>query len=722
MAKVALSKEFQSGFHKLNSDVHKKVLSTLGKFGESSDSGGLNLESYHAAADPRARTIRVDKFWRAILAAPEDGDGTYILFAVKPHDDADRWMAKNRFSVNALTKGLEVIADEDVRSVAKSDSLLGPEAPEKGLLADLPDKAFKQLGITDEGLIDLVKAIPDEDQLLAMANVLPDAQAEAVMGLMCGESVEEIWAKLTANEAPATAPDVLEPVPEGEQNLGEAVETPGSRSSFQVVDGSDELALALAGDFEAWRTFLHPAQLAVVERNYNGPARITGGAGTGKTVALLHRAKRLADEGGPDTRILVTTFTNKLTGDLSLRLKELGGPELAERVEVSTVDRLARGIASDGDRVDIASPRVLHSAIEDAFDTVGLDQIGLTSDFLQQEWEQVVLGRKVQSRDEYFSVSRAGRGVRLNRRKRAEVWRAVEAIETSLDARGKKTFLQVADQAADQLRGAAIKPFDHVLVDESQDLHPAQWRLLRAVVAESPDDLFIAGDTHQRIYDNRVSLKQLGIDIRGRSSRLKLNYRTTRQILNWSLRLIVGERFDDLDDGEETLLGYRSATEGPEPEIERYSNFGAELEGLVEAVQGWRDAGVEPEEVGICARTNATAEQARGALEGAGLPVSSSGSGGGGVHVGTMHGMKGLEFRCVAMIDLSASSVPPASAITPAEEDPLSNAQDLQRERCLLYVAATRARETLYMSHTGGLTRLMGSSDSSSWSEVGAPG
>ena len=172
-------------------------------------------------------------------------------------------------------------------------------------------------------------------------------------------------------------------MPEEEQKLGEAVETAGSRSTFQVVDGSDELALALKGDFEAWRTFLHPAQLAVVERNYNGPARITGGAGTGKTVALLHRAKRLAEESGPDARILVTTFTNKLTGDLSLRLKELGGPELAEKVKVSTVDRLARGIAADGAKVDIASPRVVDSAIEDAFDTVGLDQIGLSTDFLQ---------------------------------------------------------------------------------------------------------------------------------------------------------------------------------------------------------------------------------------------------------------------------------------------------------------------------------------------------
>ncbi len=705
MARVALSKEFQSEFHKLGSDLQKKVMATLAKLAENSDTPGLNLESYQAAADPRARTIRINQSWRAILAAPEGGDDTYIVFAVLPHDETDKWMAKNRFSINALTKGLEVISDEAVRSMAKTETVQARS--KKGLLADLPDKAFRQLGITDDELITVIKGIPDEFQLLSVANVLPDAQADALMGLMCGETVEDIWARLTAKEVPATPPEELQPVPLQEQRLGEAAEAFGSQNQFQVVDGSDELALALQGNFEAWRTFLHPAQAAVVERHYGGPARITGGAGTGKTVALLHRAKRLADEGGPEARILVTTFTNKLTDDLAFRLRELGGPELAERVTVSTVDRLARGIASEETEVNIASPQLLGSVIEDAFDTIGLDQIGLTKDFLRQEWEQVVLGRKVQSRDEYFLVSRAGRGVRLNRRKRAEVWRAIEAIETSLDARGKQTFIQIADQTADQLDAASVKPFDHVLVDESQDLHPAQWRLLRAIVAEGPNDLFIAGDTHQRIYDNRVSLRQLGIDIRGRSSRLRLSYRTTRQILDWSLRLIIGDRFDDLDEGEESLLGYRSATEGATPEIDSFESFGAELEGLVAKVRAWREAGVEPEEIGICARTKAAAEQARGALAGAGLPASRSATQEDSIHVGTMHGMKGLEFRCVAIVDLSSASVPPRAAVTPAEEDPLRHAQDIQRERCLLYVASTRAREELYGSFTGELTSLI---------------
>jgi superfamily I DNA/RNA helicase len=187
-----------------------------------------------------------------------------------------------------------------------------------------------------------------------------------------------------------------------------------------------------------------------------------------------------------------------------------------------------------------------------------------------------------------------------------------------------------------------------------------------------------------------------------------------QQMRNWSLRLIAGDKFDDLDEGEETLLGYRSAAEGSEPGLDSYADFGAQLEGLVETVKSWREAGVQPAEIDVCPRTKATAEQARGALAGAGLPASKSASGDEAIHVGTMHGRKGLELRCVAMIDLSASSVPPAAAIISAEEGPLGHAQDLQRERCLLYVVATRAREMLYVSHTGDLTPLMDKFDSPS--------
>ncbi len=708
MAKVALSKDFMTQFQKLNRDVQKKVNTALGKFQADSSLGGLNLESYNAAADPRARTIRVDDFWRAILAAPESGSDTYIVFAVKSHDDADRWMQNNTFSVNALTGAIEVLNAEAVGTASQSSDGKDQDtaASVEGFLAGRSVKEFRQVGIVDEDMIDLLRSVPSEDQLIALAGALPMDQGEALVGLMCGDPVEKIYAQLLATNAPAEEPAELEPVPVEKQDLAAAVEKHNSRASFRVVDGPDELAMALLDDFEAWRTFLHPAQLAVVERNYRGPARITGGAGTGKTVALLHRAKRLAESSDENAKILVTTFTRRLSGELKLRLKQLGGNELADRIKVSTVDSLARTYF-DG-KIRVPNHWSLLEIAREAVAETSLDELDLSARFLLDEWEQVVLAHRIRSRKGYFQVKRSGRGIRLDRRKRAKVWAAVEIIESTLAARNQRTFLQVADEAAEVLGKTGAPPFTHVLVDEAQDLHPAQWRLLRAAAVEGENDLFIAGDTHQRIYDNRVTLSRLGIEIRGRSSRLKLNYRTTRQILTWSLCLLAGEEFDDLDDGAEILMGYRSATEGPDPEVVSYPDFAAELDGLVDRVRSWRSTdAVAPAEIGVAVRTNGIAQQVRTHLAAADLPVAEAESAADAITVDTMHSMKGLEFRCVAIADVSEGSMPPDIAVAPIEEDALKHAQDLQRERCLLYVAATRAREQLHVSYSGPPSDLL---------------
>lgn len=228
--------------------------------------------------------------------------------------------------------------------------------------------------------------------------------------------------------------------------------------------------------------------------------------------------------------------------------------------------------------------------------------------------------------------------------------------------------------------------------------------------------MFIAGDTHQRIYDNRVTLSSLGIRVRGRSTRLRLNYRTTRPILNWSLGLITGEPFEDLEGDAETLMGYRSATDGPVPEIQEYPSAEDEYKALAERIRAWHENdGVDWREIGVCARRHATLESVYEFLDAASIPFSRSRtpdsdadpSKPDSVYLGTMHEMKGLEFRCVAMIGISASNVPPSAALTPESDDPLRHRQDLQRERCLLYVAATRAREQLSVTWSGNASRFL---------------
>jgi superfamily I DNA/RNA helicase len=244
-----------------------------------------------------------------------------------------------------------------------------------------------------------------------------------------------------------------------------------------------------------------------------------------------------------------------------------------------------------------------------------------------------------------------------------------------------------------------------VIVDEAQDLHPVRWRVLRAAVPEGPNALFIASDTHQRIYDNRVSLNSLGIQVAGRSTRLRINYRTTEEILAWNCAMLAGEKFDGLDGQRASLTACRSEVRGDKPDLYGAPTKNAELAYLVDIVRSWFDVGVQPEEIGIAARSETLGQSAAEALTRAGAAacyLSRDRDGvDGQVRVTTMHRMKGLEFRCVAVIGVGAHQLPAANAVTPLEEDETTHRNDLQRERCLLFVAGTRARERLHISWHG---------------------
>ena len=276
-------------------------------------------------------------------------------------------------------------------------------------------------------------------------------------------------------------------------------------------------------------------------------------------------------------------------------------------------------------------------------------------------------------------------------------------VTGELAAAGQTTHMQMADEAARLLGQEKKARYRHILVDEAQDLHPSQWRLLRAAVASGPDDLFVAADPHQRVYDNRVSLASLRISVRGRSRRLSLNYRTTAEILAWAVPLLGTEPVTGLDGEVDSLLGYRSPMHGPRPQRRLASARAEEFNHLAERVRAWITAGIEPHAIGVTARSAALVREAREALESAGIAtVALSGRGKPkAVRAGTMQTMKGLEFQAVAVVGVEEGVVPAPSAVTPATEDAAAHTQDLQRERCVLFVACTRARDHLYVSGTG---------------------
>jgi hypothetical protein len=473
-----------------------------------------------------------------------------------------------------------------------------------------------------------------------------------------------------------------------------------SQLRVTYVSGPDEQQRILAHPFEAWRTFLHPSQREVAyHASYAGPAQVTGGPGTGKTVTLLHRAAFLAERGA---QVLVTTFTGNLAVALAAQLDVLVQDlTVRNRIEVLNVDRLAYSVVklARGTPV-IADGRVQQARWAQAAADIGL---GFTPAFLRNEWEQVILAKGLRTEQAYLICPRTGRGRPLTKAQRAQVWRAVQRVTAELTTTRESTHLQLADEATRLLWQVARPRYRHILVDEAQDLHPSQWRLLRAAVAPGPDDLFIAADPHQRVYDNRVSLASLGITVRGRSRRLSLNYRTTQEILNWAVPLLGNEPVTGLDGEVDSLLGYRSPMHGLAPQVKMAANRTEELALLTERICSWLADGIELNAIGVTARSAALVREARTALEAAGIAtVSLNGRGSTkAVLAGTMHAMKGLEFQAVAAIGVEQGLVPASAAVTPQTEDAAAHAQDLQRERCVLFVACTRARDHLYVSGTG---------------------
>lgn len=707
MTRFAISSQLLSRLSRLDAAVRARVEDLALKCEQLSmrelrESAGLHLERYHAQRDPRARTIRLGTNHRGIVLVPDTAE-TILLIDVLTHDEADRWMLSNEFHVNAATGALEVV-DVAAQShlIASVDKTRQVPDDAQLLYAHRSDREFLQLGV-DESLLSLLRLMRSDSELEPLLERVPQGQADALIMLTGTESTDTLFAALVGQEGPGHVdPD----------DLDAAVDAPASQSQFHVVADENELQEMLARPLAAWRVYLHPTQReAAYKDSYNGPVRITGGAGTGKTVVALHRTKALVDRsaaagsGGGSPRILFTTFTRNLAQSIERDLRALGGSDLGDAVEVLNVDRVAHQIVSDAEG---SAPRVVvgdsvERIVRDAIDDVGAD---LTVAFVIQEWEQVVLAQDIGSRDEYFAASRAGRGTRLDRRDRATVWKVLEAVTGELARKGQRTMLQMAQAAAGYVSGAAVTPYDHVVVDEAQDLHEAQWRLIRALVDEGPDDLFLVGDSHQRIYDRRSSLSKVGINIRGRSRRLRINYRTTHEILRWSLAVLGDGDFDDLDTGTERQdhAGYHSFLHGPSPTVERFDTRADLAAGAAERVRQWIADGVEPSEIGLAARAKAQLNDVEAELRRMGIPCFRLGSDlriGEGVALGTMHRLKGLEYRCVGIVGVGADEVPSPRALESVQGDPVEEALEVRRERCVLYVACTRARDDLWVGHAG---------------------
>ncbi|MFI2374873.1 UvrD-helicase domain-containing protein [Streptomyces sp. NPDC018964] len=701
MPQLAFANSFWESYDLLEKPVRAGVRKAMQKFQqltvpELQADKGLHLESVEKARDPRMRTIRINDFWRGVVLAPDDGGDVFLLVNVVPHDDAYTWAAKRLYTTNAATRALEVrnvVAIEQLTPQLEKAAAVAPSL----LFARYSDTVLRELGLDDQ-VLRAVRTVIDKPQLEAFGTLLPEDQFEVLQYLAEGFSPEEVYRDVVAVRRPVAAG------PDPDESLAAAIANTTSR--ITLVTGPEELADILEKPFAAWRVFLHPSQRRVAYRvSYGGPVQVTGGPGTGKTVAALHRVKHLLGRSA-DTRVLLTTYTNALAAALRENLSLLldGDEELLGRVDVTTVNAYAHGVVT---RLDGKAPSPVGDREERQVWQRVVKRLGLpwTEQFLAQEYRHVVLAQDLRTLDDYRAASRRGRGSALSPGGRERLWPAVELFESMLRDRKETTHLKVCARAA-ELLAASSPTHDHVVVDEAQDLHPAQWRVLRGAVAPGSDDLFLTGDPHQRIYDSKVSLGSLGIAVTGRTHRLRLNYRSTEEILTWSTGLLSPVTVEDLGgDGHDTLAGYRSLLHGRRPHTAGYGSEQEEVAALVARVRDWVAQGIRPAEIGVCARFNVLLDKAYDRLTAAGVPVvrvrDNPGTEVDGVRLATMHAMKGLEFRCVAVLGVTAGAVPFGREVTPVSVDALQHESDLLRERCLLFVACTRAREALAVSWSG---------------------
>ncbi|MER7169193.1 UvrD-helicase domain-containing protein [Micromonospora sp. NPDC000207] len=691
MAELAIGREFLPAYGRLQHRVQRAVVAAINTFAEHT-----HMEELAGARDSRIRLIRIDESYRGVVLCL--GSERYGLLNVMPHDDAVAFAVSRRFTVNQVLGVLEMRDQQGIEEFTRAESLRPRGAT---LFGNVATTDFLRLGV-DEDLVPLLRVIVTDEQLETLAGRLPESQLYVLRGLSSGLSVKEMWEELSAHIVAGVDLDDL---------LTAARRTP-ERVVF--VSGPIELDAILTHPFDVWRIFLHPTQRDIAyRRTYSGPVLVTGSAGTGKTVTGLHRAVYLAGQLSDGEKVLLTTYTRALADALTRQLYRLTpDPVIRARIDVISVDKLANEIVTrDSGKVTIVDTETLDQLCAAAAKTTTyVNRAGrvvpFSAAFIKHEWEQVVLAQQVTSQSEYRAVPRRGRGTSLRANQRDQVWTAIETMTRELAKRRRRTHTQLADVAA-AIAHRSPAPYRHLVVDEGQDLHPAQWRLLRALVAPGPNDMFLLADPYQRIYDSHVSLAQLGIEVRGRTRRLTVNYRTTHEILDLSVKILGGDPAIGLDGQDDTLRGYRSVTRGGVPQQVAHDDRDGEFEALIEQVGTWRKQGVELHAIGIAVRTGQLVSTICRILNDAHIPVADDKHGPDGVHVLTMHSMKGLEFQCLAVVGLDAGVLPAPYALTSAAEDPHAHLQDMQRERCLLFVALTRARDVLYLSHSGAPSPLL---------------
>lgn len=701
---LVFGSEFLHSYSRIPSRIQTKVNKVVSGFRDNPTATGYNFESLHTK-DQHLCSIRIDHEYRGIIYKTDKG-GTLILLWVDKHDEAYEWAQNKVFQVHPDTGSLQMI---DLADVGMADEVTLEtkqiEDNPNDLFAAFRDRELVKLGIP-EIVVPYIRTIKTEEDLEAAEDKLPSEAWEALFMLYSGESLQDVYNTVVVPTMQVDTEDV-------ESSLYQA----DSQRRFVVITDDDSLKDMLTYPLDAWRVFLHPSQRKIVTMQANGPVRVLGSAGTGKTVVAMHRAKYLVEEvfTSPTDKILFTTYTKNLASDIKENLKKICTTEQLKRIEVVHIDSWVADFmrkraytysyVNNAERKEFWEEAVLSYVGNDAFPL----------QFFMDEWDQIIQQQGITTMKDYFKAKRIGRGRSLRVQQRKEIWPIFEEYRRLLDERMKYEYVDAARTVTHLLQESMdTLSYRAVIVDEAQDLDAVTFRLLHSIAKNrsinKENFLFITGDAHQRIYGHKIVLSHCGIDIRGRSRRLKINYRTPEEIRTWAQHILEGKEIDDLDGGVDTMKGYHSLVHGEEPDIRSFNSYGQEIEALTEYINGLISGGVVPESICIAVRTNDLAIRYQGALESRGMSLyqiqTHDERSNPGIRIATMHRVKGLEFNHMICPGVNENILPLASVLAAQDNEEAKEEFEL-KERSLFFVAVTRARKSVMISSYGKSSRYI---------------
>jgi superfamily I DNA/RNA helicase/mRNA-degrading endonuclease RelE of RelBE toxin-antitoxin system len=691
---VAISSDFLSSFAKLPRQIQGKVTEFVNKFRNNPMAPGINYEKLSNSIDKKIYSVRIDDAYRGIVVRQQES-GVFLLLWVDHHDEAYQWAAHKRCEVNPSTGAIQVY---DVKTVEESAAV----SAEQSLFAKAGNNELIKLGVP-EGQIPYIRSFKDKDSFYKAESSIPHDAYEYLSWLAEGFKIDEVM-ELVQEEKNEIIPT---------DDFTSALQKPNTLKEFVVVDGEDELRMIMAEPLEKWRVFLHPTQRKIVHKDYSGPARVLGGAGTGKTVVAMHRAKYLASKLKANQRILFTTFTANLAADIKENLRKICTVEELRKIEVIHLDAWVNQYLKESNfSAQIGYDEEISPLWEKA---VAMASPDLTFDaqFYEEEWNRVVIAQEALSMEKYVKATRNGRGIRLDRKKRMLVWNVFENYENLMKEHQIRDINTAMYESTKLLAEAGGEPkYQSVIVDEGQDFSDNAYRLIRALTGnEHQNDIFIVGDAHQRIYKNHPVLSKCGINVRGRSSILKINYRTTEEIRKYAFALLNGISFDDLDENIDSGDVCQSLTHGMKPVIKNFRDASGEFNYIVTEVKKLEKQGVALNDICLVARTKKLVDDYIAQFTKAGIRSYAikrnrvDDRSYDGLRVATMHRVKGLEFKYVFVAAVNNHIVPLQSAMNHA--DPVAEAEALTSEKCLLYVALTRAQIGAYITSYGKESELL---------------